>query len=135
MKKEEFLAMSLPYGLKAIYTPCDRPDYIVEFGPSRYIMLVNKEYDYKPIIRPLSDLTKQIEHNGEEFVPIQEIFNHTLCYAEMQNGLYESFVVFGITQKPFWMVEKLIEWHFDIAGLIENGEAIDINRLPENPYK
>ena len=30
---------------------------------------------------------------------------------------------------------QLIEWHFDIANLIEQGEAIDVNTLEENPYK
>lgn len=28
---------------------------------------------FKPILRPLSDLTKEIEHNGERFVPFEEI--------------------------------------------------------------
>lgn len=31
--------------------------------------------------------------------------------------------------------QKLISWHFDIAKLIEKGEAIDINTLKENPYE
>jgi hypothetical protein len=30
--------------------------------------------DCFPILRPLSDLTKEIEHNGEKFVPIFELF-------------------------------------------------------------
>jgi hypothetical protein len=30
---------------------------------------------------------------------------------------------------PNWTVEKLLEWHFDIYGLIEAGLAIDINTL------
>ena len=33
------------------------------------------------------------------------------------------------------VVLKLVEWHFDIAGLIEKGEAIDVNTLQINPYK
>lgn len=33
------------------------------------------------------------------------------------------------------MIQKLIEWKFDIAGLIEKGEAIDVNTLEINPYK
>ena len=28
----------------------------------------------KPILRPLSDLTKEIEHNGEKFVPLEKLF-------------------------------------------------------------
>jgi len=30
-------------------------------------------YEFKPILRPLSDLTKEIEYNGEKFVPIVEL--------------------------------------------------------------
>lgn len=30
-------------------------------------------YDFKPILRPLSDLTKEIEHNGEKFVPLHQM--------------------------------------------------------------
>lgn len=29
----------------------------------------------------------------------------------------------------------LIKHHFDIAGLIEKGQAIDVNTLKVNPYK
>jgi len=28
----------------------------------------------KPIVRPLSQLTQEIEHNGEKFIPIVELF-------------------------------------------------------------
>ena len=36
---------------------------------------------------------------------------------------------------PFEIIEWLIIHHFDIAGLIDKGEAIDVNTLPENTYK
>ena len=32
-------------------------------------------------------------------------------------------------------LSKLIKLHFDVAGLIEKGEAIDVNSLEINPYK
>jgi len=32
------------------------------------------------------------------------------------------------------LFQKLIEWHFDVAGLIDKNEAININNI-ENPYK
>jgi hypothetical protein len=31
--------------------------------------------------------------------------------------------------EPFWKIEKLFEWNFDVFGLIEKGRAIDINTL------
>ena len=32
----------------------------------------------------------------------------------------------------YGLVSKLIEWHFDVFGLIEKGLAIDINTLPQS---
>ena len=63
------------------------------------------------------------------------------CLVEMQN-LPDNIIVWSkkninlaIENMRFDDAIKLIEWHFDIAGLIEKGEAIDINTLSENPYK
>ena len=41
----------------------------------------------------------------------------------------------SISELPLDIVLQLISWHFDIAGLIDKGEAIDVNTLDENPYK
>lgn len=81
---------------------------------------------FKPICRPLSDLTKPIEHKGEKFVPMDRIaiYNPNNLYYCILTGIVEWIVV-----------TKLIEWHFDIADLISKGEAIDVNTLEINPYK
>lgn len=91
--------------------------------------------DIKPILRPLSDLTKEIEHNGEKFVPI-EILNKMLFTKHSKLEYYDSefcngailfstkiagFNILSINEK----LQKLIEWHFDIFGLIEKGLAIN----------
>ena len=67
-------------------------------------------------LRPLSDLTKEIEHNGESFVPIDYL---------------EDMIDFscGYERIEYWKVQQLIEWHFDVFGLISAGLAIDINTL------
>ena len=36
---------------------------------------------------------------------------------------------------PYEIVNKLLEWHFDIDGLIQDELAIDVNKLEINPYK
>jgi len=73
----------------------------------------------KPILRPLSDLTKEIEHNGEKFVP-STIFP--------EHGPYDT--AFKIQNRlPYSVVAILFEWHFDVFGLIDEGLAIDINTL------
>jgi hypothetical protein len=73
----------------------------------------------KPLLRPLSDLTKEIEVNGEKFVPI-EILSAYSTESELLHDIKHGFisVIFG---------DVLISWHFDIFGLIDAGLAIDIN--------
>lgn len=139
--KLEHLAPYLPYKLKVIY------EHSNKIGTISNIYSIGKGYDdddikiaidyseaehlwmFKPILRPLSDLTKEIEHNGEKFVPIEKIglnscsFFHT-TYLVNKNG-YE----FEIKKIPYNEFQKLFEWHFDVFGLIEKGEAIDINTI------
>lgn len=131
MKKEEFLAMSLPFDL--MIAEINDDGLIVRISrlyPTRYHDFATHEY-YKPYIHPLSSLTKPIEHNGEKFVPIEKIaysFGYEIRIS--RNKLLQP-----IMCEQFNVVLQLVEWHFDIAGLIEKGEAIDVNTLPENPYK
>ena len=72
--------------------------------------------EFKPILRPLSDLTKEIEVNGEKFVPIDRL---------------EDFIDFelGYERVDYWKIQKMFEWHFDVFGLIKKGLAIDFNTL------
>jgi hypothetical protein len=93
-----------------------------------------------PILRPLSGLTKEIEVNGEKFVPrdildlkfrpiskdlIIYFFNNNLEIDIQTQDYSETLDLFD----GFLIVQKLLEWHFDIYGLIEAGLAIDINTL------
>ena len=75
----------------------------------------------KPILRPLSDLTKEIEVNGEKFVPQKKLTHLDLEWLINSNDL--------ILKTNYEDVLKLLEWHFDIHGLIEQGLAIDKNTL------
>lgn len=83
----------------------------------------------KPILRPLSDLTKEIEANGEKFVPIVyfEKFNTQIDFVKEIKVLQND--IRWLSTTSYLVVEKLLEWHFDIYGLIENNLAIDINTL------
>jgi hypothetical protein len=78
----------------------------------------------KPILRQLSDLTKEIEANGEKFVPSEKLAVHLFDF---------DFLDMVINRKntkgiPFWVVQKLFEWHFNVFNLPEN-LFIDINTL------
>ena len=85
--------------------------------------------DVKPILRPLSDLTKEIEHNGERFVPIQRLGYDKVTPSPITRLLDD--LKNRPKLLPYWLFEKLFEWHFDVFGLIEAGLAIDINTIDQ----
>lgn len=88
------------------------------------VLFSNFQIDYKIVKHPLSDLTKEIEVNGEKFVPIEKISIH-LFDIDTRNYILDGHT----NAMPFWVIKMLLEWHFDIYGLIENDLAIDINAL------
>jgi hypothetical protein len=135
----------LPYGLKiethGIITKLFsiNPDY----GTLKFIDKDNEPYNtsikyIKPILRPIPDFTKEIEVNGEKFVPKIEL--DKIC-RDLQFYGFSDFKLFGIGESLNYfgseydlidiynVIQKLLEWHFDIYGLIEAGLAIDINTL------
>ncbi len=93
------------------------------------------------ILRPISDLTKEIEHNREKFVPlakIREIFGgrplgfdgkcfYQLIQKSIVRGNEKTEVPMHFSQLDAFNL--LFEWHFDLYGLIEKGLAININTL------
>ena len=89
-----------------------------------------------PVFRPLSDLIKEIEHNGEKFVPINKLINDSesnyfddggLLYGAVKNPEWGQ--KWMIEFAPYGVMQKLFEWHFDAFDLIDQGLAIDINTL------
>ena len=103
--------------------------------------------NFKPILHPLSDLTKEIEVNGEIFVPLIEltkpfcpgVFKSSLRILSMDRSNYYEIGCKDYVHKfnknidrvEYSDIQKLLEWHFDIYGLIEKNLAIDINVLNE----
>ena len=148
MKLElKHLASYLPYGLKfrakaevwemtCLYTLDEYKVWAHNYWDKDkllYYPALNRKSDFqskgyrlsqiKPILRPLSDLTKEIEHNGEKFVPMD-----ILCNEFSQYDCFE-FDNVNILNNPYNQIQNLLEWHFDIYGLLENGLAIDVNTL------
>lgn len=136
------LAPYLPYGLKykgeyggvsklrklEYCRPYDKEsgEFRDEIGVDGYLI----QY-IKPILHPLSDLTKEIEHNGEKFVPSEWLEDkyYTLDFGFQCERLLEEDGENWINQSDYMLVQHLFEWHFDVFGLIEQGLAIDINTL------
>lgn len=92
----------------------------------------------KPVFYPLSCLTKYREDLG--FVPNEwfeigdddnneEYYHGNIKLIKTLERISEFKISNDIDYLPFGVVQKLLEWHFDIYGLIENNLAIDINTL------
>ena len=146
MKLElKHLAPYLPYGLKFYVEHLDGtqlPSWTITIDSNIRQVI---EFQNRPILRPLSNLTKEVEIDNVKFVPYYwfEKLNYscslgfgTIKFEHKRQHIfylnpsdYES-----INELPYEIVVKLIEWNFDIFGLIEKGLAIDINSL-ENEAK
>ena len=159
MNKKQFITTSFNFHLFGVIknTVCEMTSihqYTLETSPSVRGFRYCRFDDFKPILHPLSDLTKPIEHKGEKFVSMETLFslwsrNKKPEYLEYYHNVSPNYNECShcgtaevlkvskceIMKNPAWIVFKLIEWHFDIADLISKGEAIDVNTLSENPYK
>ena len=136
MNKNEFLAMSLPYGLKiAVIDNENLLNRIIKLNSSNYNSCCEMNY-YNPVLYPLSSLTKEIEHIKNDLSINTESENYNyLGVINYAHAFSLDGMKVGIMAMPFFFIQKLIEKHFDVCSLIEKGEAIDVNTLTENPYK
>lgn len=147
------LAPYLPYRLKGKSNQYDSIDLLLGiYGTMGHSLTlchrINNhntcDYDcnvneFKPILRPLSDLIKEIEVNGKKFVPIDKLLeiahcNITIpktrmCLDDILYGYKENIRRVINEDMPLFVYNKLLEWHFDVFGLIEKDLAIDINKL------
>ena len=156
------LAPYLPFGIRGVSKDENLGIELVKgystYGMNNNINLTTNIDDidiecFMPILRPLSDLTNEIEHNGEKFIPIyrlaelflyNDIHNHSLRKFEVRDNYI--LVTFGsqdgvnstitsvqiktaLFRMEYWQLEKLFEWNFDVFGLIPENLAIDINTL------
>jgi len=116
------------------------------------------------ILRPLSDLNKEIEANGEKLVPIVELLKkatesdefkvisieikETFCKITFDTCGFDDdykdfFIVFNNCDfncdinifNLYELYQLLLSWHFDIFDLINNGLAVDFNELKKINYE
>ena len=114
------LAPYLPYGLEIINNVNKKRELTI------YYLNYWKEsgVELKPILRPLSDLTKEIKHDGDKFTPCTDYY-YIKDELEELSTLDSSYIRYT----RYNVVKVLFELHFDFFGLIEKGLAIDINTL------
>ena len=139
MRKLELnhLAPYLPYGLKCLTSKHqieygkqhslevrglsidDDGELNIEFIHDNDLMFSNRMARVYPELRPMSDLTKEIEHDRERLVP--------------KDWLQMNFPAENIGLNPatwsYRVIQKLLEWHFDVFGLIKEGLAVDLNEV------
>ncbi len=98
----------------------------------------------KIALRPLSQLTEEIEHNGEKFVPIEKFkcINEYLSYQSPNEDCPDAPKEWCFNNHNRTSIEKMIKilsmlysWKFDVKNLIEKKLAIDVTKLETNPYK
>lgn len=136
----KYLAGYLPYDVKiARFTHEDiykRIEYSLRGNNIDEVVQYN---NLKPILRPLSDLTKEIEVNGMKFVPI-DLLNERFRPSSKDLSPYQS-VGYNLELEiqtenysqmidlfdGFLIVTQLLEWHFAIN--IPEHLYIDINTI------
>lgn len=146
MKLEiKHLASYLPYDLKVVFEADEHEHTLVGLvNWSDEIMVLSPFNDYgrsnikncKPILRPLSDLTKEIKHKEVGIIP-KIVLNEEILFEPMTvvDGLMIGIISDGyiipvhVGRLDYVVVEKLFEWHFDVFGLIEKGLAVNINSV------
>lgn len=79
---------------------------------------------FKLVLRPLSQLTEQITHNGDTFTPLERLNHVTMMNGKLQlRGEVEGFH----PDPVFEDYRFLHSLHFDTFGLIEAGLAVSMN--------
>lgn len=172
-QKQLCIAEQLFYGLKV---ECGKdnitPVYLIELNlisqSSRIgTGISNSELitDIKPILRPMSDLCKEITHKGynddKPFMPIHELakicnpkakwilvtYGNEYCLSnseanfgyDKQSGMFYLLSQYDSAENIYPNQNKFIDllnlWHFDRRNLISSGDAIDVNTLSVNPYE
>lgn len=120
------LAPYLPYGLKM---KADEGTMIYEakginISEQFWILIKDRNgfdcqiSNIKPILRPLSDLTKEIEHNGEKFVPINKL---SPTQSETRDNIelwLDGTIDYG--SQEYFVMELLFAWHFNVFNLPED---------------
>lgn len=146
----EDISPYLPYGVyfegpHLIYSGNPPEPSHEEYGPI-LLTLENLQQFLKhqfPLdLRPLSDLTKEINHNGERFVPIERLkewYNSQPdSYINKLGFVYwdGNFTLFGLeddesyeVSMPYQMYQMLYSWHFDTNDLIGKGLALNMNGI------
>lgn len=130
MNKQQFLAISLPFGLKCLSSETGYVYDIISCHFVDYVLVRVKQNNGRDFPLPINRI-KPILYNLSDYEKFDDMLGLIYC-----NEIFR--VIKGwqkIEDLSFWLVNKMIELHIDVFSLIEKGEAIDVNTLSVNPYK
>jgi len=131
MKLElKYLANYLPYGLKVKSKSAVWDLRTLTLSMVGSLERTNKRHIYheswliedtnfKPILRPLSDLTKEIEHNGEKFVPLVELF-------KISKGNYQQEIKYHSVMSTHQIQIEMLGFRNYFFGLYESDRDVRI---------
>ena len=130
------LAPYLPYGLKVLCGDGDIRLLDCQYDDSKTVSIYNvirRPQSHKIYLRSLSKLTQEIEHNGEKFIPTELLDSDEYPIDFFVDTQYEYMVDWigsfkrdhHILFLPWGLINQLIEWHFDVFGLLEKNQAIE----------
>lgn len=131
------------YKLKVIYEgiECGLEGFDLHLKNTVIVERINVNLkEIKPILRPISDLDKEIEINGKKFIPINKLedeFPDSIKYKNTDKWRYIKLMCddgtecYNLLAIPLEAIQLLTKWHFDVFNLINNELAIDINTLKQ----
>ena len=123
----------LPYGLRIMRPPTNVPVVaeLLDIRKDFTILGAGHIDTYRAVLRPMSDLTEEITHKGEKFVPIVELARlHRSCTPqpyEIKTTYYD-----GIHKKGKWAEHEMryIEHTSNMGDLsISFGYCEDMDRF------
>ena len=140
------LAPYLPYELQWVFEGSDDVHEVVGLDITDFGVHIISPYgdsgrcsikEGKPLLRPLSQLIEEIHHNGEKFVPMVELEKIrkdieiyrplNLHYPLEINIQTEDYSQEIDLHDGYLIMQKLLEWHFDVFRLHEKNLALPID--------
>lgn len=135
----------------APYLPYDLQVFIEKLQKSLTVISLNKSTDlaqviyddtlegktviglklnhFKPILLPISDLLQKLDffEIGDDNIYSIEFDHGNIKLIQHLTAIAENNDYFDIQFLPHVVVQQLIEWHYDIHGLIPLGLAVSIH--------
>ncbi|MEM1339847.1 MAG: hypothetical protein AAF634_05045 [Bacteroidota bacterium] len=97
-----------------------------------------------PMVRPLSQILEPIMHEGRVITPINTLALNIDEFRENPEKNYPGSEGYHFRilntwycwdQLPYWRIQILLSWHFDLFGLIPAGIGKSIPSIKESKYE